>query len=182
MWSFLLTNMMNTIDSSSRTDKDSRAFSTTKLHVCVISMNDNLYDYSLFDMYLVSNYTNNQLIYYFITDAIFAADQAEFQQLMKDCKNFLQLLKWDDVSDNETLKEIFITLMNKNSDSNCFVFSSDYRDIKINSSDISKLTYNSTVIQYNNWLVNLRIDFDRDSAKFSTSCQKIILISITLDK
>ena len=80
---------MNTTDSNSRADKNSRASSTTKLHVCVTFMKDNLCDYSSFDMYFVSNYTNNQLIYYFITDAISAADQAEFQQLMKDCKNFL---------------------------------------------------------------------------------------------
>ena len=88
-----LTNMMNTTDSSSRAGEDSRAFSTTKLHACVIFRNDNLHDYSSFDMHLVSNYMNNQLIYYFITDAISAADQAEFQQLMKNCRNSLQLLK-----------------------------------------------------------------------------------------
>ena len=85
--------MMNTTDSSSRAGEDSRAFSTTKLHACVIFMNDNLHDYSSFDMHLVSNYMNNQLIYYFIISVILAADQAEFQQLMKDHKNFLQLLE-----------------------------------------------------------------------------------------
>ena len=85
--------MMNTTDSSSRTVKDSRASSTIRSHAHVISMNDNLCDYSSFNMCLVSNYMNNQLIYYFITDAISAAEQAEFQQLMKNCKNFLQLLE-----------------------------------------------------------------------------------------
>ena len=70
--------MMNITDSSSRADESSRAFFTTKLHICMTFMNDNSHDYSLFDMYLVSNYMNNQLIYYFITDAIFTADQAEF--------------------------------------------------------------------------------------------------------
>ena len=71
--------MMNTTDSSSRVDKDSRASSTTKSHTCVTSTNNNLHDYSLFDMHLVSNYMNNQLIYYFIISTISAADQAEFQ-------------------------------------------------------------------------------------------------------
>ena len=85
--------MMNTTNSSSKTVKDSKASSTTRSHAHVTSMNDNLRDYSSFDMCLVSNYTNNQLIYYFIISAISAADQAEFQQLMKDHKNFLQLLK-----------------------------------------------------------------------------------------
>ena len=80
---------MNTTDSSSRADKDSRASSTTKLHVCVTLTNNNSCDYFSFDMYFMSNYMNNQLIYYFIISAISAADQAEFQQLMKDCKNFL---------------------------------------------------------------------------------------------
>ena len=72
--------------------------------------------------------------------------------------------------------------MNKNSNSDCSVSLSDYRDIKINLSDIFKLAYNSMIAQYNNWLADLRIDFDRDSARFSTSCQKIILTLITLDK
>ena len=85
--------MMNTTGSSSRADKDSRAFLTTKSHVCVIFMNDNSCDYSSFDMHLVSSYMNNQRIYYFIISAMSAANQAEFQQLMKNCKNSLQLLK-----------------------------------------------------------------------------------------
>ena len=84
---------MNTTGSSSRAGENSRASSTTKLHAHVASMNDNLHGYSSFDMRLVSSYMNNQLIYYFITSAISAADQAEFQQLMKDHKNSLQLLK-----------------------------------------------------------------------------------------
>ena len=85
--------MMNTTDNSSRAGKDSRASFTTKSHVCIISTNDNLCGYSSFDMCLVSNYMNNQLIYYFIIDVISVANQAEFQQLMKDCKNSLQLLE-----------------------------------------------------------------------------------------
>ena len=85
--------MMNTTDNSSKTVKNSKAFLIIKSHVCMIFMNDNSYNYSSFNMCLVSNYMNNQLIYYFIISAISAADQAEFQQLMKDYKNFLQLLK-----------------------------------------------------------------------------------------
>ena len=72
--------------------------------------------------------------------------------------------------------------MNINSNSDCSALLSDYKNIKINLSDISKLVYNSTVTQYNNWLANLKIDFDKDSARFSTSCVKIILISIILDE
>ena len=59
---------------------------------------------------------------------------------------------------------------------------SDHKNIKINLSDILKLAYNSMIAQFNNWLADLKTDFDEDSARFSTSCQKIILISIMLDK
>ena len=61
------------------TDNISRALFIIKLHAHVISTNDNSCDYSLFNMHLVSNYINNQLIYYFITDIILITDQAEFQ-------------------------------------------------------------------------------------------------------
>ena len=67
--------MMNLITTA---DSISRASLTTRLHAHVIFMNDNLCDYSSFDMCLVSSYMNNQLIYYFTTDAISAADQTEF--------------------------------------------------------------------------------------------------------
>jgi hypothetical protein len=85
--------MMNTIDSSSRTAENSKTSSIIRLHIHVISTNDNSHDYSSFDMHLVSNYMNNQLIYYFIISAISAAAQTEFQQLMKKHKDFLQLLE-----------------------------------------------------------------------------------------
>ena len=56
---------------------------TANLNTCVNSINDNLHDYFLFDMCLVSNYMNNQFIYYYIFSTIFAVKQACFQQLMK---------------------------------------------------------------------------------------------------
>ena len=144
-WLFLLTNMMNLIISSSRANEDSRVSLTIKSHTHMFSTNDNSHDYSSFDMHLVSSYMNNQLIYYFIISTISAADQAEFQQLIKNCKNFLQLLEWNSIFDDEALKEIFIISVNKNSNFNCSVSSSNYRNIKINLSNIFKLTYNSTI-------------------------------------
>ena len=101
---------------------------------------------------------------------------------MKNHKNFLQLLEWDDASDDEALREISIIFINKDNDSDCAVSSADHKSIKINLLNISKLVYNSTVAQFNNWLVNLKTDFDEDPARFSTSYQKIILILIILDK
>ena len=82
MWLFLLTNMMTTAgnDSGNIINADnSDNMSTANSNTCVNSINDNLHDYLSFDMCLVLNYTNNQLIYYYISDAIFAAEQAHFQ-------------------------------------------------------------------------------------------------------
>ena len=64
-------------------------------------------------------------------------------------------------------KSVIFAIENSNSDYSAFL--SDYKSIKINMSDISKLTYNSTIIQYNNWLADVKTDFDRDSARFSIS-------------
>ena len=63
------------------------------LNTHVNSINNNSHDYLSFDMHLVSNYMNNQLIYYYISDTISAAEQAHFQQLMKQHKTFLELIE-----------------------------------------------------------------------------------------
>jgi len=170
------------MNSSIIADSISRVSSITRLHAHVISMNNNLCDYFSFNMCFMSSYMNNQLIYYFITDTILTADQAEFQQYMKNCRNSLQLLEWDDASDDETFREVSIISANEKNNSDCSVSLPDYRNIKINSLNIFKLTYNSIIAQYNNWLVNLKIDFDEDLIRFSTSHQKIILISITFNE
>ena len=67
--------------------------STANLNACVNSINDNPHGYFSFNMHLVSNYMNNQLIYYYISDAISAAEQAHFQQLMKQHKTSLEMLE-----------------------------------------------------------------------------------------
>ena len=64
-------NLFTTADSINNVSK---AFSIIKSYICMIFMNNNSCNYSLFDMYLMSNYINNQLIYYFIINVIFAAD------------------------------------------------------------------------------------------------------------
>ena len=97
MWSFLLINMMTTADNDSSNAAgnadNSNNMSTANSNICVNSINNNLHDYFLFDMHLVSNYTNNQLIYYYIFSTIFTAEQAHFQQLMKQHKTSLELIK-----------------------------------------------------------------------------------------
>ena len=60
------------------TDNSSDSMSTTNLNVHVNSTDDNSHDYSLFDMSLMLSYMNSQLIYYFISDAIFTAEQTCF--------------------------------------------------------------------------------------------------------
>ena len=76
----------------SNADNDDNVFIVNS-NTCVNSINDNLHDYFSFNMHLVSNYTNNQLIYYYISDAISAAEQACFQQLIKQCKTSLELIR-----------------------------------------------------------------------------------------
>ena len=67
--------------------------STANLNTHMNSINNNSHDYFLFDMCLVSNYMNNQLIYYYISDIISAAEQAHFQQLIKQHKISLELIR-----------------------------------------------------------------------------------------
>ena len=70
---------------------------------------------------------------------------------MKQYKIFLDLLDWNDTSDkNEELRDQEDSHILKNSNSDYLVLLSDYRDIKINSSNILKLIYNSIITQYNN--------------------------------
>ena len=87
-----------------------------------------------------------------------------------------------DDNDESSISEESAIPAIENSNFNCSASLPDYKSIKINISDISKLTYNSTITQYNNWLADVKTDFDRDSARFSISHQKIILILIILDK
>ena len=82
-------NSSNVTDNADNDDN----VSTANLNICMNSTDNNSCDYFSFDMCLVSNYTNNQLIYYYISDIISAAEQAHFQQLMKQCKTFLEMLE-----------------------------------------------------------------------------------------
>ena len=137
----------NSSDNVADNADNSNNMSTANLNICVNSINDNLHDYFSFDMHLVSNYMNNQLIYYYIFSTIPAAEQACFQQLMKQHKTFLELIRWNDVSDDEfSTSEEFIIFVIENNDSDYSAFLSDYKSIKINTSDILKLTYNSMII------------------------------------
>src|SRR5438034_10069643 len=76
---------------------------------------DNPRDYPPFDMRSLLNYMNNQIIYYFISGTIPAVKQARFQQLLKQHKISLELLKCDDThssdeEDHVVLKNNTLTL------------------------------------------------------------------------
>ena len=51
--------------------------------------------------------------------------------------------------DEFNISEEFIISVIENSDSDCSASLSDYKSIKINVLNISKLTYNNTIAQYN---------------------------------
>jgi len=85
-------------------------------------------------------------------------------------------------NNKSSISEEFTISVIENSNFNCSASLSDYKSIKINASDILKLIYNSMIAQYNNWLADVKTDFDEDLARFSISYQKIILISIIFNK
>ena len=87
-----MTTAGNDSDNVINADNDDNVF-TANLNICVNSIDNNSHDYFSFDMCLVSNYMNNQLIYYYISDTISAAEQACFQQLMKQHKTSLEMLE-----------------------------------------------------------------------------------------
>ncbi len=73
---------MTITDNSNNSDinaDNNNNVSTANLNTHMNFIDDNSCDYFLFDMHLVLNYMNNQLIYYYISDAISAAEQACFQ-------------------------------------------------------------------------------------------------------
>ncbi len=67
-------------------------------------------------------------------------------------------------------------------DFNCPEPISDHKGIKFNLSDIMKLWYDSNVVQFSNWLEDLKAAFYDDFAKYSMSHHKIIFVIMIIDK
>lgn len=159
-------------------------------HARVPPTEQNPRGYPPFDMRNVPSYTTKQIQYYFTTGAIPAADQTRFQELMEQRKTSLALIGWDGASpqpeggNNADHPEGSHTVGHDHidSDSDCPAAPANFKGIKFSPSDIPKLQYNSTVAQYNNWLVKLKNAFAGDPAKYPTSRQKIILAQATLDE
>ena len=84
-------NSSNVTENTESADNDNNMFTNSHTHVNFTD--NNSHDYFSFDMHLILNYMNNQFLYYYISEAILAAEQACFQQLMKQCKTSLELLE-----------------------------------------------------------------------------------------
>jgi len=139
--------------------------------------------YPPFDMRSICGFTNNQVIFYLTTGAIPLEDQPQFQEAMEHRKKALQATNWDGASDGERRNDdADTTEIPESSDSECPIPAPGRKGMKFAPSDITKLRYNSTVAQYENWLFDLKRAFRGDPAKFPTSGEKIILASMTLDE
>jgi hypothetical protein len=149
----------------------------------IIPTLENPRGYPPFDMRSICGFTNNQVIYYLTTGAIPLADQPDFQKAMEHRKKALQIANWDGTSDGERGNNDADTVDTEpdTSDSECPTPAPGRKGMKFTPSDITKLCYNSTVAQYENWLFDLKRAFRGDPAKFPTSSEKIILASMTLD-
>jgi hypothetical protein len=145
---------------------------------------ENPHGYPPFDIRSICGFTNNQIIYYLTTGAIPLADQPAFQKAMEHRKKVLQATNWDGTSEGEHRENDADTVDTEpdSSDSECPTPAPGCRDMKFTPSDITKLCYNSTVAQHENWVFNLKRAFRGDPAKFPTSSEIIILASMTLDE
>ena len=102
---------------------------------------------------------------------------------MEHRKKALQATNWDGASNGGYRNDEADTAeIPESSDSECPTPAPGRKGMKFAFSDITKLRYNSTVAQYENWLFDLKRAFRGDPAKFPTSGEKIILASMTLDK
>ena len=74
------------------TSEVSETSAVINLNTHVTSIIKNSSDYLLFDLHLISIYTNNQLHYYHMIDAMLDADKAAVKNQLKNCKALLKLI------------------------------------------------------------------------------------------
>jgi hypothetical protein len=129
---------------------------------------ENLHGYLPFDICSICSFTNKQVIYYLTTGAIPLADQPRFLEAMEHRKNALQTTNWDGASDGEHRADDANTIDTEpdSSDSECPTPAPGCKGMKFAPSDITKLRYNCTIAQYENWLFDLKRAFRGDPAKF----------------
>lgn len=145
---------------------------------------ENPHGYPPYDIRSICGFTNKQVIYYLTTGAVPLANQPAFHEALEQRKKALQVTNWDGTSDGENENDDADTVGTEpdTSDSECPTPAPGRKGMKFSPSDITKLHYNSTIAQYENWLFDLKRAFRGDPAKFPTSGEKIILASMTLDE
>src|SRR5438034_939734 len=67
----------------------------TSANTHMIPTADNPKGYPSFNIHLVPVYINNQLCYYHTTRALLDIDKTRFRNQIKECKNALKLINWD---------------------------------------------------------------------------------------
>ena len=72
--------------------KVSETSAIINLNTCVTSTVKNFSDYLLFNLYFISIYTNNQLCYYYMTDAMLDINKAAVKNQLKKHKTSLKLI------------------------------------------------------------------------------------------
>ena len=70
----------------------SETSAVVNLNACVTSIIKNFSDYLLFDLHLIFIYTNNQLCYYHMIDAMLDTDKAAVKNQLKNHKALLKLI------------------------------------------------------------------------------------------
>ena len=130
----------------------------TSANTHVVSTADNSKGYPPFNIHLVPAYTNNQLCYYHTSEALLDIDKTRFRNQMKECKNILELVDWNDntwesIPNNSNSFPMFMPSVShmlsfyydSEANSVCPEPISGQRGIKFNPTDIIWLWYDSNV-------------------------------------
>ena len=84
------------IMTDNNTSEVSEISAVVNLNAHVTSITENSSSYLSFDLCLISIYTNNQLCYYHMIDAMLDADKAAVKNQLKNHKALLKLINWDE--------------------------------------------------------------------------------------
>ena len=118
--------------------------------------------YPPFNLRLLPTYTNNQLRYYHISGAILNVDEEELARQMNKRHTALKAINWDRDTRENTLDDsipaftplppsISRTLsLNHDSEPNSKYSKTDRKGVKVSTSNITRLKYDSTIAEYNN--------------------------------
>ena len=185
---------MNTLTSNNASSTKASPPPTTDISLIDTSVL-NPRGYPPFDLRHVSTYSNRQLRYYHAYRVLLSVNQAKMQAKMNKRKANIEIVGQDKDTRENTPNAITIALsivplpltrtfsLNKDSKSNsdCPKAPLGYKGIKFNVVNLTKLSYDSDLAKYNDWLIDLKVAFKGDPTKFPNSGQKIIQASMTLE-